>query len=112
MGLMQLMPATARSLNVQNPFDPEQNVEGGVRHLKSLLESYGGDLTLSLAAYNAGAGAVQRHSGVPPYRETRNYVKRITQIYGGGATMPGAASSAPIRVTRDADGLLRISNTD
>jgi hypothetical protein len=64
MGLMQLMPSTARQLNVKNPFDPEQNVDAGVRHLKQLLESYGGDIKLTLAAYNAGAGAVARSSGV------------------------------------------------
>jgi soluble lytic murein transglycosylase-like protein len=65
---MQLMPSTARQLNVKNPFDPEQNVDAGVRHLKQLLESYGGDIKLTLAAYNAGAGAVARSSGVPHFR--------------------------------------------
>ncbi len=83
MGLMQLMPATARSLNVSNPFDPQQNVDAGVRHLKKLLESYGGDVRLSLAAYNAGAGAVARSAGVPRFGETRNYVRRITELYAG-----------------------------
>ena len=85
MGLMQLMPQTARQLNVVNPFDPEQNVDAGVRHLKRLMESYGGDVKLSLAAYNAGAGAVARSAGIPHFRETRNYVKRITQLYYGGS---------------------------
>ena len=68
-----------------NPFDPQQNVDAGVRHLKRLMESYGGDVKLSLAAYNAGAGAVARSAGIPHFRETRNYVKRITQIYYGGS---------------------------
>ena len=84
MGLMQLMPSTARQLKVKNPFDPEQNVDAGVRHLKQLLESYGGDIKLTLAAYNAGAGAVARSSGVPHYAETQNYVRRITNLYYGG----------------------------
>src|SRR5882672_4875183 len=84
MGLMQLMPSTARQLKVKNPFDPEQNVDAGVRHLKQLLESYGGDVKLTLAAYNAGAGAVARSSGVPHYAETQNYVRRITNLYYGG----------------------------
>ncbi len=86
MGLMQLMPQTARQLNVTNPFDPEQNVDAGVRHLKKLMESYGGDVRLTLAAYNAGAGAVARSAGVPHYAETRNYVRRITQLYNGGCS--------------------------
>jgi len=80
-GLMQLMPSTSKSLNVGNAFDPHQNVDAGVRHLKSLLENYNGNLELSLAAYNAGSGAVNRNRGVPPYRETRDYVRKITHIY-------------------------------
>ncbi len=111
MGLMQLMPATARSLQVSNPFDPEQNVEGGVRHLKGLLQSYNGDVALSLAAYNAGAGAVARSGGVPPYRETRNYVRQITQLYGGEGVVAGTWS-APIRAQRQENGVLRFSNAD
>jgi soluble lytic murein transglycosylase-like protein len=113
MGLMQLMPSTARSLNVKNPFDPEQNVDAGVRHLKSLLESYGGDVKLTLAAYNAGSGAVARSSGVPRYAETQNYVRRITNLYYGGFDLgPSGPSRAPVRVQRDARGVLYISNTD
>jgi soluble lytic murein transglycosylase-like protein len=113
MGLMQLMPSTARQLNVKNPFDPEQNVDAGVRHLKKLLESYGGDIKLTLAAYNAGAGAVARSSGVPHYAETQNYVRRITNLYyGGSAISPMAASHDPVTIQRDARGVLHISNTD
>jgi soluble lytic murein transglycosylase-like protein len=116
MGLMQLMPQTARQLNVSNPFDPQQNVDAGVRHLKKLIESYGGDIKLSLAAYNAGAGAVARSAGVPRIAETRNYVKRITQLYYGGSDsgsyILGGPVHEPVRVQRDARGVLYISNTD
>jgi soluble lytic murein transglycosylase-like protein len=112
MGLMQLMPSTARQLKVKNPFDPEQNVDAGVRHLKQLLESYGGDIKLTLAAYNAGAGAVARSSGVPRYAETQNYVRRITNLYYGGFDSNSGASHDPVRVQRDARGVLHISNTD
>ncbi|MGA8270379.1 MAG: lytic transglycosylase domain-containing protein [Candidatus Sulfotelmatobacter sp.] len=113
MGLMQLMPSTARQLKLKNPFDPEQNVDAGVRHLKQLLENYGGDIKLTLAAYNAGAGAVARSSGVPRYAETQSYVRRITNLYYGGATFdPGAAVRAPVIVQRDARGVLYISNTE
>lgn len=112
-GLMQLMPSTARQLNVKNPFDPQQNVEGGVRHLKQLLDSYGGDVNLALAAYNAGSGAVARSSGVPHYAETQNYVRRITNLYYGGFNLsPSGANRDPVRVQRDARGVLYISNTD
>jgi hypothetical protein len=116
MGLMQLMPSTARSLNVSNPFDPEQNVDAGVRHLKRLLESYGGDIRLSLAAYNAGSRAVARSSGVPRFAETRNYVRRITNLYYGGGEpgsyVIGNPVRDPVRVQRDARGVLYISNTE
>jgi soluble lytic murein transglycosylase-like protein len=96
MGLMQLMPSTARLLNVKNPFDPEQNVDAGVRHLKQLLESYGGDVDLTLAAYNAGSGAVARSSGIPRFPETQNYVRRITNLYYGGLAF-GSGSVARSR---------------
>jgi soluble lytic murein transglycosylase-like protein len=112
MGLMQLMPQTARQLNVNNPFNPEENVDAGVRHLKRLLESYNGNVPLSLAAYNAGSGAVARSAGIPRYAETRNYVRRITTLYGGGGAYFGGASREPVRVQRDARGVLYISNTD
>lgn len=112
MGLMQLMPATARQYDVHNPFDAAQNVEAGVRHLKGLLENFGGDVRLSLAAYNAGAGAVTRSGGIPPYAETRNYVKRITNLMGDGAEMHFSSLSFPIHVNRDEHGRLVISNVD
>ena len=113
MGLMQLMPSTARSLNVKNPFDPDQNVDAGVRHLKQLLENYNGDVNLTLAAYNAGSGAVRRSSGVPRFTETQNYVRRITNLYYGGYDLaPSGTAHDPVRVQRDSRGVLYISNTD
>jgi soluble lytic murein transglycosylase-like protein len=76
-GLMQLMPATAKRFGVKDVFDPAENVQGGVKYLRQLLDRYDGDRRLALAAYNAGEGAVDRFGGVPPYRETQDYVDRI-----------------------------------
>jgi soluble lytic murein transglycosylase-like protein len=114
MGLMQLMPQTARQLQVRNPFDPEQNVDAGVRHLKQLMENYNGDVKLTLAAYNAGAGAVNRSAGIPHYAETRNYVRRITDLYygGNGWNLLSNPLRSPLRVKRDERGVLYISNVD
>jgi soluble lytic murein transglycosylase-like protein len=112
MGLMQLMPRTASGLSVSNPFDPQQNVDAGVRHLKQLLNDFGGDVRLSLAAYNAGEGAVTRNGGVPHYAETQNYVKRITDLYWNKSGSVFGPASAPVHVYRRADGVLRMTNTE
>jgi len=95
-------------------------VDAGVRHLRKLLDSYGGDVRLTLAAYNAGSGAVARSAGVPRFRETQNYVRRITDLYNGGGVSEGSSggstgnSSArePVHVERDTRGVLYISNTE
>jgi len=81
MGLMQLMPSTARVYNVRNPFDPKANIEAGIKHLKSLIDRFDG-IEIALAAYNAGEGAVEKFNGVPPYRETRTYISRILALAG------------------------------
>ncbi len=114
MGLMQLMPSTARMYDVHNPFDAHENVDAGVRHLKGLLHNFNGDVPLTLAAYNAGEGAVQRSRGIPPYTETRNYVRRITSLMSGGAQEAAhvSALAVPITIHRDERGHLMISNTD
>ena len=78
MGLMQLMPSTAREYQVRNPFDPKANIEAGIKHLKTLIDRFG--VELALAAYNAGEGAVLKFNGIPPYRETRNYVSKILSL--------------------------------
>ncbi|WP_419174232.1 transglycosylase SLT domain-containing protein [Desulfosediminicola sp.] len=85
-GLMQLMPETARQLGVPDPFNPRQNIDGGTRYLKQLLDTFHGDLRLSIAAYNAGPGAVKRAGGIPKFPETINYVSRVMKHYKGYKT--------------------------
>jgi soluble lytic murein transglycosylase-like protein len=112
MGLMQLIPATARRFGVSDPYDAQQNVEGGVKYLKHLQELYG-DQRLALAAYNAGEGAVARYGGtVPPYRETQEYVKEVDRRYQRArrANPPKAAEARPARIEQyqDAEGRIHI----
>lgn len=88
LGLMQLMPSTAERFGVVDPFDPRQNISGGVKYLRWLHGYYGGDLTKVVAAYNAGEGAVNRHKGIPPYQETRAYVPKVLDLYRRKAVQP------------------------
>ncbi len=81
LGLMQLMPATAKDMGVDDPLSPEENIQGGVRYLAWLMQKTGGNITLATAAYNAGPGAVERHRGIPPYAETETYVKRVRILH-------------------------------
>ena len=124
-GLMQLMPATARRYGVRDSFDPRENIRGGTAYLSDLLDLFGGDLVRTLAAYNAGEGAVQRWGGVPPYPETQEYVRRAMLVYSGSAGsapvlaggfkgMPTSSSAArvassPVKLHRGG-GVLLISN--
>ena len=100
-GLMQLMPKTALMLGVRDSFNPRENIDGGVRHLRYLLDRYPGNVTLAVAAYNAGEGAVDNHRGVPPYAETQQYVLRVLNGGGGGGGVwTGGHSVIPRSVYR------------
>ncbi|MGH7263234.1 MAG: transglycosylase SLT domain-containing protein [Candidatus Rokuibacteriota bacterium] len=93
LGLMQLMPARAEALGVTDAFDPGANLDGGVRHLRDLLARYDGNLRLALAAYNAGEDAVRVHGGIPPFRETQEYVRKVLTLYEGTTAPPGPKAS-------------------
>ena len=107
-GLMQLMPATALRLGVRDAFDAVANLEAGARHLRYLLDRYAGDVPLALAAYNAGENAVERHRGVPPFLETREYVRRVL-AWAGPSGAPSRPRAALYRF-EEADGTVIFSN--
>ena len=98
-GLMQLMPATAARLGVRDAFDPRENVDGGVRHLRGLIDQYAGDVRLAVAAYNAGSEPVDRARGVPNYPETQTYVARVLALFGGQTSVPSAPPAPTVTST-------------
>ena len=106
---MQLMPGTASMLGVRDSFDPRQNIDGGVRHLRGLIERFGSDLALALAAYNAGEQAVVNHRGIPPYAETRDYVAKVLNFYGSSA-VDGTRVPRPFYRTEAPDGTVTYTN--
>ena len=118
MGLMQLIPATARRFGVENPFDPQQNIEGGVTYLKYLMNIFDGDLALSLAAYNAGENSVLRTGRIPSFAETRDYVRKVTTLYQNGfspvAPKPESGQHPKLPILRyvDAEGVVHFTNVD
>jgi len=118
MGLMQLIPETAQRFGVEDPFNPKENIEGGVSYLRYLLDLFGGDLPRSLAAYNAGEGAVERSGGIPSYAETRNYVQKVTNLYQSGSGQLGTNAAggkppaSPIFRYVDEQGVVHYSNVE
>jgi len=109
-GLMQLMPSTAERFGVQNSFNPRQNIQGGVSYLRYLLGLFGGNVQLSVAAYNAGEHAVMRSGGIPPFTETVNYVQRVTSLYGSQDALVRKIEKPSIYRTVDEHGVVHYTN--
>lgn len=110
MGLMQLMPQTATEMNVRNSFNPVENIHGGVKYLRYLIDRYEGNLRLALAAYNSGESAVRRWGTIPPFRETQRYVKKVLALYNGGDISQPVRSYTTIFVATDNDGTLLLTD--
>ncbi|HET6515151.1 MAG TPA: lytic transglycosylase domain-containing protein [Thermodesulfovibrionales bacterium] len=111
-GLMQLMPTTANDLQVRDPFDPEENIDGGTRYLKYLIEKFGGDLTLALAAYNAGPRTVEKSGSVPRISETRQYIRRVLSLYGGKTSYSLSPSSLAASPKERRETIYKVLNED
>lgn len=109
-GVMQLMPATAKSLGVENPFDARSNIMGGAKYIAEKLNQYDGDIELALAAYNAGSGNVAKYGGVPPFTETRNYIKRIKEYMGSDLTTGQTVQSQAYVEEAETSGTLGVSD--
>lgn len=111
LGLMQLMPATAERFGVVDPFDPRQNISGGTKYLRWLLDYYKGDVTKTVAAYNAGEGAVDRHGGIPPFRETRAYVPRVLDLYARKLVQPDPKAAGSMELLKKGRGGFTVEET-
>jgi hypothetical protein len=111
-GLMQLMPSTANDMRVRNPFDPEENIEGGTKYLKYLIERFNGDITLALAAYNAGPKTVEKFGYVPPINETKQYVNRVLALYNGQTYYPSASSGDSAKSEKKSQPIYKIVLAD